>query len=55
MDLEQLRLFESQHPGIVIGFSYDTGLDGPSMHTISGCVGGIVAVLTLSAIGFCTR
>ncbi|XP_016301527.1 uncharacterized protein LOC107657798 [Sinocyclocheilus anshuiensis] len=31
------------------------GQDGPSMAMIAGCVGGIVAVLMLSAIGFCTR
>ncbi|XP_067291567.1 junctional adhesion molecule A-like [Pseudorasbora parva] len=31
------------------------GQDGHSMSMIAGCVGGIVAVLTLSALGFCTR
>ncbi|XP_050960143.1 B-cell receptor CD22-like isoform X2 [Labeo rohita] len=30
------------------------GQDGHSIPLIAGCVGGIVAVLTLSAIGFCT-
>ncbi|XP_058620677.1 sialic acid-binding Ig-like lectin 13 isoform X2 [Onychostoma macrolepis] len=31
------------------------GQDGHSMTVIAGCVGGIAAVLMLSAIGFCTR
>ncbi|XP_048029701.1 myelin-associated glycoprotein-like isoform X2 [Megalobrama amblycephala] len=31
------------------------GQDGLSVPLIAGCVGGIVAVLTLSALGFCTR
>uniref|UniRef100_A0A8C1ATM3 Si:dkeyp-28d2.4 n=2 Tax=Cyprinus carpio TaxID=7962 RepID=A0A8C1ATM3_CYPCA len=33
----------------------DEGEDGHTMPMIAGCVGGIVAVLTLSAFGFCIR
>ncbi|KAK9953458.1 hypothetical protein ABG768_017447 [Culter alburnus] len=39
----------------VTDISQDMGPDGHSMLMIAGCVGGIVAVLTLSALGFCTR
>ncbi|KAK9953459.1 hypothetical protein ABG768_017448 [Culter alburnus] len=39
----------------VTDISQDMGQVGQSMPLIAGCVGGIVAVLTLSALGFCTR
>ncbi|XP_051738792.1 myelin-associated glycoprotein-like [Ctenopharyngodon idella] len=39
----------------VTDISQDMGPDRHSMPMIAGCVGGIVAVLTLSALGFCVR
>ncbi|XP_048030329.1 B-cell receptor CD22-like [Megalobrama amblycephala] len=39
----------------VTDISQDMGQDGHSMPLIAGCVGGIVAVLMLSAFGFCAR
>ncbi|XP_067234828.1 transmembrane and immunoglobulin domain-containing protein 1-like [Chanodichthys erythropterus] len=39
----------------VTDISQDMGQVGQSMPLIAGCVGGIMAVLTLSALGFCTR
>ncbi|XDV47027.1 hypothetical protein PO909_016776 [Leuciscus waleckii] len=35
--------------------SHPIGQDGHFMPLVAGCVGGIVAVLTLSALGFCAR
>ncbi|XP_058620613.1 sialic acid-binding Ig-like lectin 14 [Onychostoma macrolepis] len=46
---------EIQLTAEITGISHDTGQDGYSMSVIAGSVGGIVALITLFAIGFCAR
>ncbi len=49
-----VRLWSVYNYGPITVISHDTGQDGHSMTVIAGC-GGIVEVIMLSAIGFCTR